>query len=177
MDVYFAAGDYAQARECATTIEQFRMIAAALEAAGNADEALDTLRQAAAVNPGDTELVGAAGQGLHRPRRSRRPPREYLTAETAGDDPALLLTVADMQLRGDKFEEGLAIVRRLLDEDPSRREQIAQLGWSVAEKAPEAGFQVVELAADVGRRRRSTGRARPPCCRNSSPACRTTFRR
>ena len=32
MDVYFAAGDYAQARECASSIEQFRMIAAALEA-------------------------------------------------------------------------------------------------------------------------------------------------
>ena len=34
LDVYFAAGDFAQARECATTVEQFRMLAAALEAAG-----------------------------------------------------------------------------------------------------------------------------------------------
>ena len=40
-------------------------------------------------------------------------------------------------------------MRRLLDEDPSRREQIALLGWSVAEQAPEAGFLVVELAADA----------------------------
>src|SRR5438552_4995565 len=41
LDVYSAAGDYARARECATTVEQFRMIAAAIEAQGNADEALD----------------------------------------------------------------------------------------------------------------------------------------
>src|SRR3954462_3879248 len=54
-----------------------------------------------------------------------------------------------MQLRGEKFEDGLTIVRRLLEGDASRREQIAQLGWSVAETAPEAGFLVVELSADV----------------------------
>src|SRR4051794_34730406 len=34
LDVHFAAGDFARARECATTVEQFRMIAAALQAAG-----------------------------------------------------------------------------------------------------------------------------------------------
>ena len=148
LDVHFAAGDYAQARECATTVEQFRMIAAALEAAGNADEALETLRQAAVHNPGDTELSAQLAKAFIA-RGDLATASQYLTAETAGDDPALLLTVADIQLRGEKFEEGLAIVRRLLAEDASRREQIAQLGWSVAEKAPEAGFQVVELAADA----------------------------
>ena len=148
MDVYFAAGDYAKARECAITLEQFRMIAAALEAAGNADEALDTLRQAATLNPGDTELSAQLAKTFIA-RGDLATAAEYLTAETAGDDPALLLTVADIQLRGDKFEEGIAIVRRLLEQDASRREQIAQLGWSVAEKAPEAGFLVVELAADA----------------------------
>src|SRR5262249_49851907 len=56
--------------------------------------------------------------------------------------------VADIQLRGDKTDEGMAIVRRLLEQDPGRRDQIAQLGWTVAEKQPDAGFQVVELVAD-----------------------------
>ncbi|MCU1382237.1 MAG: hypothetical protein JWL71_934 [Acidobacteria bacterium] len=148
MDVHVAAGDYVQARECATTVEQFRMIAAALDAAGNVDEALATLRQAATLNPGDTELSAHLAKAFIA-RGDLATASEYLTAETAGDDPALLLTVADMQLRGDKFEEGLAIVRRLLEQDSSRREQIAQLGWSVSEKAPEAGFLVVELAADA----------------------------
>jgi tetratricopeptide (TPR) repeat protein len=148
LDIYFAAGDFANARECARSVEQFRMLAAALEVAGKADEALDTLRQAAVVNPGDTELAAQLARAFIA-KGDLATAALYLTAETAGDDPELLLTVADMQLRGEKFEDGLSIVRRLLEADASRREQIAQLGWSVAEKAPEAGFLVVELAADA----------------------------
>src|SRR4029079_5579364 len=52
-DVYFSARDFARARECATTVEQFRMVAAALESEGRADEGLDTLRDAASANPDD----------------------------------------------------------------------------------------------------------------------------
>jgi len=147
LDVYFAAGDFANARECARSVEQFRMLAAALEAAGKADEALDTLRHAAVVNPGDTELSVQLARAFIA-KGDLTTAAQYLTAETAGDDPELLLTVADIRLRGEQFEEGLAIVRRLLEGDASRREQVALLGWSVAEKAPEAGFLVVELAAD-----------------------------
>jgi len=40
------------------------------------------------------------------------------------------------------------VLRRLLDQDPGRREQIALLGWTIAETQGEAGFKVVELAAD-----------------------------
>ena len=145
--VHFAAGDYAQARECATTIEQFRMIAAALEGAGQADDALDTLRQAATAHPGDTELSAQLAR-IFIAKGDLTSAALYLTAESAGDDPELLLTVADIRLRGEQYEEGVAIVRKLLDQDASRRERIAQLGWSVAEKAPDAGFLIVELAAE-----------------------------
>src|SRR5205085_10987939 len=44
--------------------------------------------------------------------------------------------------------EGVAILRKLLEQDPGRREQIALLGWKIAETAGEAGFKAVELAAD-----------------------------
>jgi tetratricopeptide (TPR) repeat protein len=148
LDVYFAAGDFARARECATSIEQFRMLAAALDAEGKPDDALETLRQAASLHPGDPGLSVQLAR-VFIAKGDLATAAEYLTTETAGDDPALLLTVADIQLRGEKFEEGVAIVRRLLEGDASRREQVAVLGWSVAEKAPEVGFCVVELAADA----------------------------
>jgi tetratricopeptide (TPR) repeat protein len=148
LDVYFAAGEFVQARECALTIEQFRMIAAALEAQGNADEALETLRQAATRHPGNTEL-GAQLARTFIARGDLTTAAEYLTVETAGDDPALLMTVADIQIRGDKPDDGLGILRRLLEQDSSRRDQIALLGWSIAEKQAEAGFLVVELAAEA----------------------------
>jgi len=147
-DVFTAAGDYGRARECATSVEQFRMIAAALESQGQADEALETLRQAAVANPVDTELKAELAK-KYVTRGDLATAAEFLTVETAGDDPALLMTVADIQLRGDKADEGFALVKRLLDEDASRREGVAALGWAVAEQNPESGFRVVELVADV----------------------------
>jgi tetratricopeptide (TPR) repeat protein len=147
LDIYLAAGDFVKARECATTVEQFRMVAAAFDTQGNPDEALETLRQGAKRHPHETELAGELAR-VFIARGDLVSAAEYLTSDTAGEDPELLLTVADMQLRGGATEEGLGIVRRLL-EDPSRREQVAVLGWSVAEQLPDIGFSVVELAADT----------------------------
>jgi tetratricopeptide (TPR) repeat protein len=146
LDAYFATGDYARAREFATSLEQFRMIASAQETAGGADDAIETLRLAATHHADDTELRAALARKLIA-RGDVTSAAEYLTAETAGDDPELLMVVANIKLQGGGVEEGLAIVRRLL-QDGSRRDLIAQLGWTIAEKQAEAGFKVVELAAD-----------------------------
>jgi len=147
-DVHFAAGDMPQAREKATTIEQFRMVAASLEGQGQADAALDTLRQAAVLNSGDNELKAELARKFVG-RGDLTTAAEYLTVETAGDDPDLLLLVAEIKLRGEPFDEGVTIARTLLEQDPSRRDRIAQLGWTVAEGHPEAGFKTVEVAADA----------------------------
>lgn len=147
-DVYFSARDFARARECATTVEQFRMVAAALESEGRADEGLDTLRDAASANPDDGALAAEIARA-YIAKGDLATAGQYLTAESAGDDPELLLTVANIRLRSEPFDEGVAIVRRLLDRDPLSRERIAQLGWDVAEHAPEPGFQVIELAVEA----------------------------
>jgi tetratricopeptide (TPR) repeat protein len=52
-------------------------------------------------------------------------------------------------LRSGKADEGIAILKRLLGEDASRREPIATLGWAIGEQQPEPGFRVVELVTDV----------------------------
>src|SRR3954467_280 len=146
-DVYVGAADYVHARECATSIEQLRMIAASQEGAGDTDGALETLRFAANAHPDDRELRTELARKFIA-RGDMTAAAEYLTAETAGDDPELLLLVADIKLRGPDAEEGVAILRKLLEQDPARREQIALLGWTIAETAGEAGFKAVELAAD-----------------------------
>ncbi len=147
-DVFVAQGDLTRARECAVTVDQFRTVAAALEADGQTDEALGTLRQAAALHDYDNELKAQLARAFIA-RNNLATAAEYLTVETAGDDPALLMTVADIQLRSDKADEGMVILRRLLEEDPKRREAITLLGWSVAEQKPDAGFLVMELVADA----------------------------
>ena len=146
--VYLAAGDLMRARECATTVEQFRMVAAAFEGQAQSDEALETLRQAVALNPGDTGLKAELARAF-LVRGDFAAGAEYLTAEIAGDDPELLFTVADMKLRGESVDEGLAILRRLLEQDGSRRDRVAQLGSTIAERYPESGFKAVELVADA----------------------------
>lgn len=146
--VYTAAGDYGRARECASTVEQFKSIATGLEELGQLNEALAALREAARLDPSDTALQAYLLRALVA-SGDLASAYEYLTVETAGNDSQLLLTVAEIQLRSGKLNEGVALVRRLLEEDASRREDVALLGWTIAEHVPEAGYIVVGLAADT----------------------------
>ncbi|HEV3141319.1 MAG TPA: tetratricopeptide repeat protein, partial [Vicinamibacterales bacterium] len=56
LQVYLVSGDFARARECATTGAQFKDLASRLDARGRADEAMTMLREAARVDPSDVEL-------------------------------------------------------------------------------------------------------------------------
>ena len=149
-NIYLARSELPRAREHATTVEQFRSVASAFEAQGNTEEALETLRSAVALNDEDTELKAELARAFVA-KGDLETAAQYLTVETAGDDVELLLTVADMRLRGkaESVEEGLSIARRLIEQDRTRRDRVAELGWTIAEHDPEVGFKVVELAADT----------------------------
>lgn len=148
LQVYLATGDFAKARESATTSAQFKTIAAQLETMGHAEEALATLREAARLDPADLALQEHLAR-VFVDRGDLASAAEYLTIETAGTNPQLLLMVAELRLRGGRPDEGLEIARRLLIDDPLRRQDVAMVGWTVAEQVPEAGFSIVELAADT----------------------------
>jgi tetratricopeptide (TPR) repeat protein len=147
LDVFFTAGDFAHARQHASSLEQFRMVAAAQDGGGDADGALETLRAAAAHHVDDGSLRAELARRLVA-RGDVAAAADYLTVEAAGEDPELLMIVATIKLQGEAVDEGLAIVRRLLAQDPARRDDVAKLGWTVAEHHAEEGFKVVELAAD-----------------------------
>ena len=149
-DIYLTGGELPRAREYATTVDQFRMVASAFEEQGHQEEALETLRSAVALNDADTELKAELARAFVA-KGDLETAAQYLSVETAGDDPDLLLTVADIRLRGEaaSVDEGLSIARRLIEQDRTRRDRVAQLGWTIAEHSPEAGFKVVELAADT----------------------------
>jgi tetratricopeptide (TPR) repeat protein len=147
LDVYIAAGDFDRARESASTASQLKSLAGSLEASGKSDEALAALREAARLDPTDTAL-GAHLARSFVARGDLQAAAEYLTVEAAGSDPQLLLMAAETQIRGGAAEDGVALLRRLLEADPSRRDDIAVVGWKIAEEFPEVGFQVVEVAAE-----------------------------
>ena len=144
LKVYAASGDFARARECASTPDELLDLAGALELAGDQDAALEALAEAARLNPEDGELRARLAR-VFVGRGDLQRASEYLTLETAGKDVQLLFKVVEKKLRSEP-EEGLAMVRRLLEQHPDRREQVALLGWTIADTAPEHGFMVVELA-------------------------------
>jgi len=157
-DAYVSSDDSTRAAECATTAAQFKNLAAVLEAKGHGDEALRMLGSAARLDPSDTELrVHLAKTFVARGDQAAA--AEYLTEETAGGDPQLLLLVAEMRLRSGASGEGLAIASRLLDGDPQLRDRVAMVGWNVADQVPDAGYALVELAAAVSERQGDWGAA------------------
>jgi len=147
LDAYLAAGDVANARECAGTVGQLRRVAAAMEASGRPDEAVATLRHAARLHPGDVDLAAQLARKCLADG-DMAAAAEYLTADTAGKDAELLLILAEVRLRAGLADEGVAIVARLLIEDVSRRDAMASLGCRIAAEQPEVGFRVIELVSD-----------------------------
>src|SRR4029453_11264247 len=139
------------------------MVASAFEGQGSKEEALETLRSAVALNDADTELKAELARAFVA-KGDLETAAQYLTVDTAGDDPDLLLTVADIRLRGEaaSVDEGLSIARQLIEQDRTRRDRVAQLGWTIAEHSHEAGFKVVELAADTAVGENDWGAAAAP---------------
>ncbi len=147
-EIYASADDFEHASECATTAAQFKQLAESLALRERQDQAIEMQRRAVLLDPADTDLRKALAQTLLE-RGDLQGAAEYLTAEIAGSDPALLMTLAEIQFRGGKTEEGMAVLRRLVNEDPARRDEIVALASKVAASSPEAGFLMVEIAAEV----------------------------
>jgi tetratricopeptide (TPR) repeat protein len=148
IQVHLQSGDFGKARELASTSAQHKAIAAKLEGLGQPEEAFASLRDAARLDPSDTELREQLGRALAA-RGDLAAAAEYLSVEAAGSNPQLLLMLAETRLRADRVDEALEIARRLIHDDPMRRQDVAMVGWTVSEQAPEAGLRLVELAADT----------------------------
>ena len=147
LEVYLAAGELERARECAVTPQQFKSLAAAFDVSGRTGDALEMLREAARLDPADAELREHLARTFVA-NGNMQAASEYLTAETAGSDPQLQLMAAELALRGNA-DDGMALVRRLLEQDPARRDDIAAVGWKLAGELPDVAFKVVELAAET----------------------------
>ena len=155
-------------------LRDLKAIAADLAQKGRGADAMVVLQEAAELNPTDEDLRGqlftayvAAGDLEHAEAYATAPDHfrilggayvergdftsaaRFLTAETAADNPELLLKVAEAKLRTGALDEGLAIVRQLLNQEPARGPAITLLGCDIAGSVPEAGFAVVEMAAET----------------------------
>lgn len=145
---YIDAGDFAKARVVARGNAELKQIAAALEAQGRSDDVLDILAEIAVADPADIEVRAGLAQAYAAKGDLVRA-KSYLTPETAAKNPALWLTLAEMELARDKFPDGRAAVAQAIQLDRAQREAAVALGCRLAVASPEAGYQCIDAVADA----------------------------
>jgi tetratricopeptide (TPR) repeat protein len=144
----YLASNPAAARGVAKGAEELKQIAAVHEKAGDTDALLDVLGAVAESDPTDLEV--RAGLALaYVSRGNLDKARTYLSAETAGANPALWLTLAEMELRANRLAEGKAAVVQALALDRNQTQAVVVLGCKLAEANPDAGYQPIDAVADA----------------------------
>jgi tetratricopeptide (TPR) repeat protein len=146
MRAYVAAGRVDDAVSLANSVPWLRELAAELMLRGHQDRALDVLAEASRQDPADEALRTDLARAFVR-RGDLARAAEYLTREAAGEDPVLLMTYAEIELRRSNVDAALDALRTTLDRDAARRDDVVQLGWRFCDVNADAAFQCIELAA------------------------------
>ena len=146
---YLDAADYEKARVSATAPGQLKALASRLESAGRKDDALDALAEAARLDPADRPLREQLARA-YLAGGDRVSAAAYVTEEIAGNDPDLLVLLAETYLRAGRADAGLPVLRRLLANGQQYSSVIAGLAAALADSSPDIAFGVVSLAVDAG---------------------------
>src|SRR5262249_54488948 len=67
----------------------------------------------------------------------------------AGQDPALLMTLLEMELRAGAMDSARGIIKELLASDSSVRPRIVDLAWTLAPTSSEAAFVCIDVAVEA----------------------------
>jgi len=142
-------GDIAKARAIARTSEELLTIAGMLEQSNRKEDALEVLVDAAQLDPSNVELRARLARECVASGRIEQA-RVFLNAESAGDDPDLLMALARVELQSGRVEEGKAALNRLLAARPERREELVLVATELADRGHvAAAFACVDLVADA----------------------------
>lgn len=142
-----AARAAADLGDSATALKEFRDVADRLQAAGRDEDRLSILSEVAALDPEDV-ATGAALAQAFASRGDLARARQYLSVETAGDNPALWLTLAELELAEGRFPIGRKAVAKAIELDPGQREAAVIMATRLAETSAEGGYQVIDVVAD-----------------------------
>jgi tetratricopeptide (TPR) repeat protein len=145
---FLAAGRLDEAAAAATSTALLKEVATELQNANRLDEALGLLSRALAGDPSDTSVRLQLGRA-HIARRDLVQAARVVTAETAGNQPDLLLMLAEIELRARRVPQAGRVMRTLLQRDPRYVDQIVQLGCALAEGLPDAGFACIDAAVST----------------------------
>jgi len=145
----YLSGDTPElARKVASGASELKRVAAAFERAGQGDVVLEVLGEIAAADPTDVE-VRASLALAYVARGDLNKARSYLSAETAGADPALWVTLGEIELTAGRIDEGRAAITQAITLDRNQAQAAVVVGCRLAESNPEAGYQCIEAVADA----------------------------
>ena len=119
-------------------------------------EALEALRQAVDLNPYDQEGRAALARAAVD-AGDFEAARRFLDRATAGNDPALLMALVEIELKAGRLEDARQLLPAMLADDRERRQQVIELAWALVGSNPEAAFVVVEAVADAASARSEFG--------------------
>jgi tetratricopeptide (TPR) repeat protein len=125
----------------------FRALHADLLEKGRDADALQALKEAVRLKPGDTEgrtllARGALAVGDFESAR------EFLDADTVGQDPVLMMALADIELRAGQLAAARDLLVKMAGLDAARLEAIVALGWTLCGANSEAAFVCADVAID-----------------------------
>ena len=136
-------GDVAQAAAL------LRAAAEDLEKQNRLAEALDLLVDAAQLDPGDHALCARLAKECVKTGQLDRA-RLFLTRESAGDDPDLLVALAQIELTAGRDDDAKTILTRLLTVASDRHDDVLQFALGLARTGHvERAFGCVEVLADA----------------------------
>jgi len=143
-----AARTLAQNGDATAAAIQFRSMHADLLEKGRRPEAIAALREAVRFNHDDlegrAELARAAvAEG------DLDGAKVYLDRAIAGEDPALLLALTEIELRSGAMDSARETLAQVLHLDESLRAKVIDLAWTLAPAAPEAAFVCIDTAVDA----------------------------
>ncbi|HEU4935218.1 MAG TPA: tetratricopeptide repeat protein [Vicinamibacterales bacterium] len=111
-------------------------------------EAVAALREAVRLNPSDLEGRNILARNALA-SGDLETARGYLDRKSAGDDPGLLLALADIELRSGHLDAVREILQKLLSIDRGARQSVINLAWTFLDVSPDAGFVCVDAAVDA----------------------------
>jgi tetratricopeptide (TPR) repeat protein len=114
---------------------------------GRTAEAIDALREFVRINPLERDARSMLAKAA-LDQGDLAGAREFLDEDSAGDDPALLMPLVEIELRSGELTRAKTLLARLLAADPSRRGVIAELGWSFVQSRPETTFVCIDAVVD-----------------------------
>ena len=144
----YLGDDPMAARPFAKSADELKDVADALSKAGKADAALEVFAQLAEADPTNIEIKAQLALA-YVSRGDLAKAKSFLSPETAGANPALWMTIAEIELRGNRLAEGKTAVLQAMRLDSSQAQAAVVLGCKLAEVNADAGYQPIEAVADA----------------------------